>query len=68
MQARPLVAFFLSSEPFFPPQVELQLLYPAICAAPEPRVLDVGCGTGWLTAVLADLVPSSSLEQPSEIL
>lgn len=36
--------------------VELQLLYPAICTAPEPRVLDVGCGTGWLTAVLADLV------------
>eukprot|EP00928_Gymnodinium_smaydae_P079378 TRINITY_DN63321_c0_g1_i1.p1 TRINITY_DN63321_c0_g1~~TRINITY_DN63321_c0_g1_i1.p1 ORF type:complete len:313 (+),score=48.02 TRINITY_DN63321_c0_g1_i1:65-940(+) len=34
-----------------------QLLYPAIVAAgPRPRVLDVGCGTGFLTAVLARLV------------
>lgn len=34
-----------------------QLLYPAISkVGPCPRVLDVGCGTGFLTAVLARLV------------
>lgn len=33
-----------------------QLLYPAIVRGHAPRVLDVGCGTGFLTSVLARLV------------
>lgn len=33
-----------------------QLLYPAIASVIAPRVLDVGCGSGFLTSVLARLV------------
>merc|ERR1719282_988389 len=36
--------------------VLVQLLYPAIARGHAPRVLDVGCGTGFLTSVLARLV------------
>jgi len=37
--------------------VLVQLLYPAIVSSgPSPRILDVGCGTGFLTSVLARLV------------
>lgn len=32
-----------------------QLLYPAVAEAKEPRILDVGCGTGFLTSVMGHL-------------
>mmetsp|Transcript_101806 Transcript_101806/g.218009 ORF Transcript_101806/g.218009 Transcript_101806/m.218009 type:complete len:349 (+) Transcript_101806:103-1149(+) len=36
--------------------VLVQLLYPSIVEGVQPRVLDIGCGTGFLTTVLARLV------------
>merc|ERR1719161_204755 len=32
-----------------------QLLYPAIACVGQPRILDVGCGTGFLTSVMGHL-------------
>lgn len=50
------IALPIACGQMMPPPVSLALMFEALAARPEDRVLEIGTGTGYATAVLARLV------------